>query len=106
MRLALTILATLALAVAVATTASPAAATPGSLFRPPVSGKLGVVATESPAAARVGRGVLEGGGNAVDAAVATVFAMNVANPGVLRDRRRRVHGLPQPQGPDRRARLP
>jgi gamma-glutamyltranspeptidase / glutathione hydrolase len=45
-----------------------------------VSGDLGVVAAESPAAGRVGRGVLEEGGNAVDAAVATAFAMGVARP--------------------------
>jgi gamma-glutamyltranspeptidase/glutathione hydrolase len=38
------------------------------------------VATESPLASRVGRDVLEHGGNAVDAAVATVFAMGVARP--------------------------
>jgi gamma-glutamyltranspeptidase/glutathione hydrolase len=58
----------------------PARAREGSQFRPGVTGTLGVVATESPAAARVGRGVLEAGGNAVDAAAATVFALNVARP--------------------------
>src|SRR3954453_4417412 len=63
-----------------ATSAVPARARPGSHFRPGVSGALGVVATESPAAARVGRDVLESGGNAIDAAAATVFALNVARP--------------------------
>ena len=53
---------------------------PGSRYRPAKIGKLGVVATESPAAARVGRAVLERGGNAVDAAAATIFAMGVARP--------------------------
>src|SRR3954454_989037 len=57
-----------------------AQARPGSRFHPAVSSRLGVVATESPAAARVGRGVLESGGNAIDAAAATVFALNVARP--------------------------
>jgi gamma-glutamyltranspeptidase/glutathione hydrolase len=52
----------------------------GSRFHPEVRTSLGVIATESPAAARVGRGVLESGGNAVDAAAATVFALNVARP--------------------------
>jgi gamma-glutamyltranspeptidase/glutathione hydrolase len=52
----------------------------GSRLHPPVTSRLGVVATESPAAARVGRGVLESGGNAIDAATATVFALNVARP--------------------------
>jgi gamma-glutamyltranspeptidase/glutathione hydrolase len=52
----------------------------GSRFHEGVRGSLGVIATESPAASRVGRGVLESGGNAVDAAVATVFALNVARP--------------------------
>ena len=63
-----------------AVAAVPARAKQGSQFRPGVKGTLGVIATESPAAARVGRGVLESGGNAVDAAVATVFALNVARP--------------------------
>jgi gamma-glutamyltranspeptidase/glutathione hydrolase len=52
----------------------------GSRFQPAVQSRLGVVATESPAASRVARDVLEHGGNAVDAAAATVFALNVARP--------------------------
>lgn len=65
---------------AAATGVSSASAAEGSRFRPAVEGELGVVATESPAAARVGRAVLEEGGNAVDAAVATTFALGVARP--------------------------
>src|SRR3954468_6703683 len=60
--------------------ALPAHAKEGTQFHPGATGRLGVVATESPAAARVGRGVLEAGGNAIDAAAATVFAINVARP--------------------------
>jgi gamma-glutamyltranspeptidase/glutathione hydrolase len=52
----------------------------GALFRPAKIGERGVIATESPAAARVGRAVLESGGNAIDAAVASVFAVGVARP--------------------------
>jgi gamma-glutamyltranspeptidase/glutathione hydrolase len=63
-----------------AVSAVPAKARQGSHYRAGVSGTMGVVATESPAAARIGRGVLEAGGNAVDAAAATVFALNVARP--------------------------
>jgi len=80
MRLRLSVLAALSLVLAVAVAASPAWGAQGSRFRPAVSGQLGVVATESPAAARVGRRALERGGNAVDAAVSTVFALNVARP--------------------------
>src|SRR4051794_673089 len=71
----------LALTVALlAASAVPADARQGSHFRAGATGTLGVVATESPAASRVGRGVLEAGGNAIDAAAATVFALNVARP--------------------------
>jgi gamma-glutamyltranspeptidase/glutathione hydrolase len=55
-------------------------ATEGSRFHPGVTSTLGVVATESPAAAAVGRDVLEHGGNAIDAAASTVFALGVARP--------------------------
>ncbi len=52
----------------------------GSRFHPAVTSTRGVIATESPAASRVGRAVLESGGNAIDAAAATVFALNAARP--------------------------
>jgi gamma-glutamyltranspeptidase/glutathione hydrolase len=55
-------------------------ATEGSRFHQGVTSPLGVVATESPAAAQVGRAVLEDGGNAIDAAASTVFALGVARP--------------------------
>src|SRR3954469_12540075 len=55
-------------------------ATEGSKFHPGVTSPYGVVATESPEAAAVGRDVLERGGNAIDAAASTVFALGVARP--------------------------
>src|SRR3954463_6590938 len=60
--------------------ALPAHAKEGTQFHPGATGTLGVVASESPAAARVGRGVLEAGGNAIDAAAGTAFALHVARP--------------------------
>ena len=57
-----------------------ASATEGPRFRRAVRSNGGVVATESMTAARVGRAVLERGGNAIDAAVATVFAIGVSRP--------------------------
>jgi gamma-glutamyltranspeptidase/glutathione hydrolase len=59
---------------------SGAGAVQGSRYHEGVSGTAGVVATESPAAARAGRAVLARGGNAIDAAVTTVFALNAARP--------------------------
>jgi gamma-glutamyltranspeptidase/glutathione hydrolase len=59
---------------------SVASAVQGSRYHEGVTGTAGVVATESPAAARVGRAVLARGGNAIDAAAATVFALGVARP--------------------------
>ena len=55
-------------------------ASEGSRFHPGVTSPYGVVATESPQAAAVGRNVLEHGGNAIDATVSTVFALGVARP--------------------------
>lgn len=45
-----------------------------------VRGNAGAVTAMSRAAARVGAGILEGGGNAVDAAVATALASGVVEP--------------------------
>lgn len=60
--------------------AVPAAAREGTRLPVGAEGRLGVVATESPAASRVARQVLEEGGNAIDAAAAAVFAISVARP--------------------------
>jgi len=68
------------LAVAVALTTVPASGKEGSMLRVAATGQAGVIATESPAAARVGRAVLERGGNAVDAAASIVFAVGAARP--------------------------
>ena len=52
----------------------------GSKFRTAKAGELGVVASESPAASRAARAMLERGGNAIDAAATGVFALGVARP--------------------------
>jgi gamma-glutamyltranspeptidase/glutathione hydrolase len=72
--------AVLAAALSVSLAPAVASAVQGSRYHDGVKGTAGVVATESPAAARAGRAVLARGGNAIDAAVTTVFALNAARP--------------------------
>ncbi|MBP0493093.1 gamma-glutamyltransferase [Pararoseomonas indoligenes] len=51
-----------------------------NLTKPGASGRRGIVASQSRAAAEVGVAVLEAGGNAADAAVAAAFALATAEP--------------------------
>jgi len=54
---------------------------PASLDAPEAHSDYGMVSTGSVEATRAGVGILEKGGNAVDAAVAAAFALGVADPG-------------------------
>ncbi|CAA9453292.1 MAG: Gamma-glutamyltranspeptidase @ Glutathione hydrolase [uncultured Rubrobacteraceae bacterium] len=71
--------ATLTLLLAGATVGD-ASAVEGSQFREAVRSNGGIIASESPAASAAGLEVLDAGGNAMDAAVASTFALGVARP--------------------------
>ena len=56
------------------------AAWPYSVSAPDVTAAHGMVVSDAPLSSRVGRDVLRGGGSAVDAAIATAFALAVTLP--------------------------
>ena len=59
----------------------------------PQRARLGMVITQSDIASQIGFEVIKNGGNAIDAAVATGFAMAVTHPDRRQHRRRRLHRL-------------
>lgn len=54
--------------------------TPWQITRPVATGRRGVVAAKAPEAVEAGLTMLKRGGNAIDAAIATAFAVGVAEP--------------------------
>jgi gamma-glutamyltranspeptidase/glutathione hydrolase len=69
---------------------------PWDLRKPAVTGAGGIVASQSRRAAAAGAAILAAGGNAVDAAIATGFAVGAVEPWMRRARRLRLHGGGQP----------
>ena len=77
MRLVLAATTTVLLMLAISGGAS---AVEGSRYEEAVRSRGGVISSESTAASEAGLKVLDAGGNAMDAAVATTFALGVARP--------------------------
>ncbi|CAN5332153.1 gamma-glutamyltransferase [soil metagenome] len=68
------------LLVVAAATVGDASAVEGTEYAGAVTSSGGVISSESTAASEAGLGVLDAGGNAIDAAVASTFALGVARP--------------------------
>ena len=69
---------------------------PWDLRKPAVTGAGGIVASQSRRAAAAGAAILAAGGNAVDAAIATGFAVGAGGALDERARRLRLHGGARP----------